>query len=43
VDQRDWDGDHAHDPHGPAAAVLDVALGVDGVRYRDLWLRTVGS
>lgn len=43
VDLRDWDGDLAHDPHGQAPAVLDVALGVDGERYADLWWRTVSG
>ncbi len=42
VDVRDWSGDLAHDPHGRADAVIDVALEVDGPRYADLWLRTVG-
>jgi pyrimidine-specific ribonucleoside hydrolase len=42
VDQRDRGGDLAHDPHGLAPAVVDVALRVDGDRYRRLWLDTVG-
>jgi pyrimidine-specific ribonucleoside hydrolase len=42
VDQRDWAGDLVHDPHGPAPAVVDVALEVDGERYVRLWLDTVG-
>jgi pyrimidine-specific ribonucleoside hydrolase len=42
VDQRDWDGDLAHDPHGLAPAVVDVALEVDGERYTRLWLDAVG-
>jgi pyrimidine-specific ribonucleoside hydrolase len=41
VDQRATGLDHAHDPHGLAPAVLDVALGVDGPRYAALWLATV--
>lgn len=41
VDVRDWSGDLAHDPHGRADAVIDVALEVDGARYADLWLDTV--
>jgi pyrimidine-specific ribonucleoside hydrolase len=41
VDQRDWAGDHGHDPHGIAPALIDVALGVDGPRYASLWLDTV--
>ena len=41
VDLRDWDGNLAHDPHGQAPAVIEVALGVDGERYADLWLDTV--
>ncbi|GAB3488851.1 nucleoside hydrolase [Flexivirga lutea] len=41
VDVRDWTGDLAHDPHGRADAVIDVALEVDGRRYADLWLDTV--
>ena len=42
VDQRDADLDHAHDPHGLAPAMLDVALGVDAARYAGLWLAAVG-
>lgn len=41
VDVRDWSGDLAHDPHGRADAVIDVALEIDGRRYADLWLDTV--
>jgi len=41
VDRRDWDGDLAHDPHGQAPAMIDVALAVDGDRYARLWLDTV--
>jgi inosine-uridine nucleoside N-ribohydrolase len=41
VDRRDWDGDLAHDPHGQAPALIDVALAVDGPRYAQLWLATV--
>ncbi len=41
VDRRDWSGDLAHDPHGLAATLVDVALGIDGPRIADLWLRTV--
>ncbi len=43
VDLRDWDGDLAHDPHGQAPAILDVALEVDGARYADLGWRTVSG
>ena len=43
VDRRDWSGDLAHDPHGLAAATVDVALGVDGRRCSALWLDTVGG
>jgi pyrimidine-specific ribonucleoside hydrolase len=43
VDQRAWAGDVAADPHGPAPAVVDVALGVDAARYARLWLDTVGT
>ncbi|MEJ2577866.1 MAG: nucleoside hydrolase [Kineosporiaceae bacterium] len=43
VDQRDWDGDRAHDPHGRAPAVIDVALEVDGPGYARLWRDTVGG
>jgi pyrimidine-specific ribonucleoside hydrolase len=42
VDQRDWAGDLAHDPHGLAPAVIDVALEVDGPRYAELWRDAVG-
>ncbi len=41
VDQRDWDGDQTHDPHGLAPAVIDVALGVDAARYAGMWLDAV--
>ncbi len=41
VDRRDWGGDLAHDPHGRAPSMIDVALGVDGPRYARLWLDTV--
>jgi pyrimidine-specific ribonucleoside hydrolase len=43
VDARDWSGDLAHDPHGRADAVIDVALEVDAQRYADLWLNTVSG
>jgi pyrimidine-specific ribonucleoside hydrolase len=43
VDRRDWSGHLAHDPHGPAPAVVDVALGIDGPGIADLWVRTVGG
>jgi pyrimidine-specific ribonucleoside hydrolase len=41
VDRRDWSGDLAHDPHGLAATMVDVALTIDGPRIADLWVRTV--
>lgn len=41
VDRRDWDGDLAHDPHGRAPALIDVALEVDGPRFAQLWLGAV--
>ncbi len=41
VDRRDWGGDMAHDPHGLAPAMVDVALEADGPRIADLWLRTM--
>ena len=34
--------DLAHDPHGQAPSVVDVALEVDGPRYARLWRETVG-
>ncbi|WP_392544601.1 nucleoside hydrolase [Oryzobacter telluris] len=43
VDRRDWSGHLAHDPHGLAPAMVDVALEVDGPRIADLWVRTVGG
>lgn len=43
VDVRDWAGDLAHDPHGRAPAVIDVALEVDAAAYAELWLATVGG
>jgi inosine-uridine nucleoside N-ribohydrolase len=42
VDRRAWSGDLAPDPHGPAPAVVDVALEVDGERYVRLWLESLG-
>jgi pyrimidine-specific ribonucleoside hydrolase len=41
VDRRDWAGHLAHDPHGLAPTMVDVALSVDGPRIADLWVRTV--
>lgn len=41
VDLRDWAGDMKHDPHGVAAATVDVALTIDGPRVADLWVRTI--
>jgi pyrimidine-specific ribonucleoside hydrolase len=41
VDRRDWSGHLAHDPHGLAPAMVDVALDIDGPRIADLWVRTV--
>ena len=43
VDRRDWDGHLAHDPHGLAPAMVDVALEIDGPRIAELWVRTVGG
>jgi pyrimidine-specific ribonucleoside hydrolase len=47
VDQRaDRSGgslDHAHDPHGLAPALVDVALAVDAKAYTDLWLAAVSA
>ena len=41
VDRRAWVGDLTHDPHAVPPAVLDVALAVDGERWRALWLAAV--
>jgi pyrimidine-specific ribonucleoside hydrolase len=41
VDRRDWGGHLAHDPHGLASTMVDVALEIDGPRIADLWVRTV--
>ena len=43
VDRRDWYGNLAHDPHGQAPAIIDVALDVDGTAYTRLWLDTVSG
>jgi pyrimidine-specific ribonucleoside hydrolase len=43
VDQRDWGGDLAHDPHGLAPAVVAVALAVEADRYAGLWLEAVSG
>ncbi|MGL5865062.1 MAG: nucleoside hydrolase [Dermatophilaceae bacterium] len=41
VDRRRWAGDLSHDPHGPAPALVDVALEADGARLADTWVRAV--
>jgi pyrimidine-specific ribonucleoside hydrolase len=41
VDRRTWSGDLEHDQHEPSPAVVDVALDVDGARWRRLWLDAV--
>jgi pyrimidine-specific ribonucleoside hydrolase len=41
VDRRTSSGDVDNDPHGTAPAQVDVALGVDGDRYRRLFLDAV--
>ncbi len=43
VDQRTWHVDQANDAHGIATAQVDVALEVDGARYVELWLSTIGG
>lgn len=43
VDRRRWDGDMSHDPHGVSPVLVDVGLEVDGPRYAQLWLDTVGG
>jgi pyrimidine-specific ribonucleoside hydrolase len=43
VDRRTRQLDQENDAHGIAAAQVDVALGVDGARYVELWLSTVGA
>jgi pyrimidine-specific ribonucleoside hydrolase len=43
VDARADRLDQAHDPYGEGAASIDVAVAVDGERYRRLWLDTVGA
>ncbi len=43
VDRRSTALDHAHDPHGRAPALVDVALGIDGHRYSRLWLDVVSD
>jgi len=43
VDRRTWSGDLEHDSHEPSPALVDVALGVDGARWRSLWLETMRS
>ena len=42
VDRREWVGDLDHDPHGIPPTAVDVALAVDGERWRRLWLESVG-
>ncbi|HEY0693672.1 MAG TPA: hypothetical protein VGD71_32100 [Kribbella sp.] len=41
VDTRNWSGGMTSDPRGAAPTVVQVATGVDGRRYADLWMRTV--
>jgi pyrimidine-specific ribonucleoside hydrolase len=47
VDRRTWAGDIAHEADAargarePSPTLVDVALGVDGARWRSLWLDTV--
>jgi pyrimidine-specific ribonucleoside hydrolase len=46
VDRRDWSGDLDNDPYEaslPPAAPVDVALAVDAVRYRELFLAAVAG
>jgi pyrimidine-specific ribonucleoside hydrolase len=38
VDRCTWAGDLEHGPHEPSPALVDVALSVDGARWRSLWL-----
>jgi pyrimidine-specific ribonucleoside hydrolase len=41
VDQRIEGPDLAHDPHGVAPPLVDVAVSVDAPRYAELWVETV--
>ncbi len=41
IDDRGWDSNVAHDPHGQAAAGVDFVLEVEGTRYARLWLDTI--
>ena len=43
ADRRTWASDLDNDEHGPAPAVVDVALEIDGARYRRLWMSTVAG
>jgi pyrimidine-specific ribonucleoside hydrolase len=43
VDQRRLPADLDHDAHGIAQALVDVALGVDGPRYAELWRSVVAG
>jgi pyrimidine-specific ribonucleoside hydrolase len=43
VDRRASNLDLEHDPHGQAPALIDVAVGVDGPRYADLWFDMVSA
>lgn len=43
VDRRTTRSDLDHDEHGLAPALVDVALDVDGDRYRRLWSSTVAG
>jgi inosine-uridine nucleoside N-ribohydrolase len=43
VDRRTTRSDLENDEHGLAPAMVDVALDVDGERYRRLWSATVAG
>lgn len=43
VDRRTWAGDLEHDEHEPSPAVVEVALAVDGERWRSVWLDAVAA
>lgn len=43
VDRRTWSGDQDHHRSHARPTTVDVAVAIDGRRYADLWLATVGS
>ena len=43
VDRRPWSGDEQRDPYGTSHPLVDIALGVDADRYREIYLSVLGG